>query len=175
MTNVSASPDFKIPALLFFLVSSLCFGSSKPLDTSRYIGIDEIRPGMDSYCLTVYEGTNVERFDLEIVSVIRDFMPGRNLILVKGTDERFIYSDINFILLGEMIPLNIGKSKNKTYFLSLVSIFSRYILLAIPLIIAVKFDQYNLISVVIGIFMVQFFILAEHVFINFSSNHRKQD
>jgi len=94
---------------------------------------------------------------------------GKGLIL--GT----IFSIINFILMGEMLPLKIGKSKNKTYFLSLVSIFSRYILLAIPLIIAVKFDQYNLISVVIGIFMVQFFILAEHVFINFSSNHRKQD
>ena len=94
---------------------------------------------------------------------------GKGLIL--GT----IFSIINFILMGEMLPLKIGKSKNKTYFLSLVSIFFRYILLAIPLIIAVKFDQYNLISVVIGIFMVQFFILAEHVFINFSSNHRKQD
>ena len=94
---------------------------------------------------------------------------GKGLIL--GT----IFSIINFIIMGEMLPLRIGKSKNKTYFLSLVSIFSRYILLSIPLIIAVKFDQYNLISVVVGIFMVQFFVLAEQVFINFSSNHRKQD
>jgi hypothetical protein len=93
---------------------------------------------------------------------------GKGLIL--GT----IFSIINFIVMGEMLPLKIGKSKNKTFFFSLASIFSRYILLAIPLLIAVKFDQYNLISVVIGIFMVQFFILAEQVFINFSSNHRKQ-
>ncbi|MGA7145422.1 MAG: ATP synthase subunit I [Desulfobacterales bacterium] len=93
---------------------------------------------------------------------------GKGLIL--GT----IFSIINFIVMGEMLPLKIGKSKNKTFFLSLASIFSRYILLAIPLLIAVKFDQYNLISVVIGIFMVQFFILAEQVFINFSSNHKKQ-
>ena len=94
---------------------------------------------------------------------------GKGLIL--GT----IFSIINFIIMGEMLPFKIGKSKNKTYFLSILSIFSRYILLAFPLIIAVKFDQYNLISVVVGIFMVQFFILAEQVFINFSSNHRKQD
>jgi asparagine N-glycosylation enzyme membrane subunit Stt3 len=93
---------------------------------------------------------------------------GKGLIL--GT----IFSIINFIIMGEMLPWKIGKSKNKTYFLSLISIFSRYILLAIPLIIAVKFDQYNLISVVVGIFMVQFFILAEQIFINFSSNRRKQ-
>jgi hypothetical protein len=93
---------------------------------------------------------------------------GKGLIL--GT----IFSIINFIIMGEMLPLKIGRSKNKTYLFSLVSIFSRYILIAIPLIIAVKFDQYNLISVVVGIFMVQFFILAEQVFINFSSNRRKQ-
>ena len=93
---------------------------------------------------------------------------GKGLIL--GT----IFSIINFIVMGEMLPLKIGKSKNKTFFLSLASIFSRYVLLAIPLLIAFKFDQYNLISVVIGIFMVQLFILAEQVFINFSSNHRKQ-
>jgi len=93
---------------------------------------------------------------------------GKGLIL--GT----IFSIINFIIMGEMLPLKIGKSKNKTYFFSLVSIFSRYILLAIPLIIAVKFDQYNLISVVVGIFMVQFLILAEQIFINFSSNRKKQ-
>ena len=93
---------------------------------------------------------------------------GKGLIL--GT----IFSIINFIVMGEMLPLKIGKSKNKTFFLSLASIFSRYVLLAIPLLIAFKFDQYNLISVVIGIFMVQLFILAEQIFINFSSNHRKQ-
>ena len=93
---------------------------------------------------------------------------GKGLIL--GT----IFSIINFIVMGEMLPLKIGKSKNKTFFFSLASIFSRYILLAIPLLIAVKFDQYNLISVVIGIFMVQFFILAEQVVVNFSSNRRKQ-
>ena len=93
---------------------------------------------------------------------------GKGLIL--GT----IFSIINFIIMGEMLPLRIGKSKNKTYFFSLVSIFSRYILLAIPLIIAVKFDQYNLISVVVGIFMVQFFILAEQAFINLWSNRKNQ-
>jgi asparagine N-glycosylation enzyme membrane subunit Stt3 len=93
---------------------------------------------------------------------------GKGLIL--GT----IFSIINFIIMGELLPLKLGKSKNKTYFFSLISIFSRYILLAIPLLIAVKFDQYNLISVVFGIFMVQFFILAEQIFINFSSNRRKQ-
>ena len=93
---------------------------------------------------------------------------GKGLIL--GT----IFSIINFIVMGEMLPLKIGKSKNKTFFLSLASIFSRYILLAIPLLIAVKFDQYNLISVVVGIFMIQLFILADHIVSHLTATRKKQ-
>ena len=61
-------------------------------DKTRYIGIDEVKPGMDAYCLTVYEKTNIEKFGLEVVSVVRNFEPGRNAILVKGTDPRFIHT-----------------------------------------------------------------------------------
>ncbi len=93
---------------------------------------------------------------------------GKGLIL--GT----VFSIVNFIIMGEMIPFRIGQSKNKTFFFSLISIFSRYILLAVPLIIAIKFDQYNLISVVFGIFMVQLFILADHLLRLITSIRRKQ-
>ncbi|MFO7554847.1 MAG: ATP synthase subunit I [Desulfobacterales bacterium] len=93
---------------------------------------------------------------------------GKGLIL--GT----IFSIINFIIMGETLPHRIGKSKNKTFFFSLLSIFFRYVLLAVPLIIAVKFDQYNLISVIVGIFMIQLFILADHVAIHINSTRRKR-
>ncbi|MBW2492635.1 MAG: ATP synthase subunit I [Deltaproteobacteria bacterium] len=93
---------------------------------------------------------------------------GKGLIL--GT----VFSIINFIIMGETLPLRIGKSKNKTFFLSLFYIFFRYILLAVPLIIAVKFDQYNLISVVVGIFMIQLFILADHIAICITSTRKKR-
>jgi ATP synthase I subunit len=93
---------------------------------------------------------------------------GKGLIL--GT----VFSIVNFIIMGELMPLRIGKSKNKTFFFSLISICSRYILLAVPLIIAIKFDQYNIIAVVFGIFMVQLFILADHLLSLITSIRRKQ-
>jgi len=68
---------------------SLC---AKSLDAKRYIGIDEIAPGMEAYCLTGYKGTKIEKFDLEVLSVVHDIEPGRNAILVQGTDERFIHT-----------------------------------------------------------------------------------
>ena len=93
---------------------------------------------------------------------------GKGLIL--GT----VFSIVNFILMAQMLPHRIGKSKNKTFFLSFGSIVLRYFLLAVPLIIAIKLDQYNFIAVVFGIFMVQFVILADHLLILIASRREKQ-
>jgi asparagine N-glycosylation enzyme membrane subunit Stt3 len=93
---------------------------------------------------------------------------GKGLIL--GT----IFSIINFIIMGETLPLRIGKAKNKTFLLSLSSIFLRYILLAVPLIIAVKFEEYNFISVIFGIFMIQLFIIADHFASLITATRKKQ-
>jgi len=82
---------------------------------------------------------------------------GKGLIL--GT----LFSIFNFVLMGETLPLKMAKSKGKAFVLSLGSIIFRYLIIAIPLIIAIKFEEYNLFSVMAGIFMVQFFILVEHV------------
>lgn len=62
------------------------------LDKSKYIGIDEIRPGMKGHCLTVYKGTKIEKFDLEVLSVVHNIRPGRDAILVQSTDKRFIHT-----------------------------------------------------------------------------------
>jgi len=93
---------------------------------------------------------------------------GKGLIL--GT----VFSIVNFILMGETLPLRLGKSKGKTYLFSFGSIFFRYIIIAVPLVMAIKLEQYNLFSTMLGIFLVQFFILAEHVFSLISSARGKQ-
>jgi len=92
---------------------------------------------------------------------------GKGLIL--GT----VFSIINFILMGEMLPLKLGKTKGKTYVFSFGSIFFRYFILAVPLIMAIKLEQYNLFAVIIGIFFVQLFILADHVY-NYLSSAKQE-
>jgi hypothetical protein len=61
-------------------------------DPAKYIDIDEIQSGMKAYCLTCYSGTKIDKFELNVLSVVRNFGPGRNAILVQGTDERFIHT-----------------------------------------------------------------------------------
>ena len=83
----------RLQALFFLLIlaGSLSAGDDG-LDRSRYIGVDEIKPGMEAYCLTVYKGNEIEKFDLEVLSVVHDYQVGRDAILVQGTDERFVHS-----------------------------------------------------------------------------------
>ena len=88
--------------------------------------------------------------------------------LVLGT----LFSVFNFILMGEMLPFRIQKSTGKTYFLSFCSICLRYLVLAVPLVIAIKSEHINLFAAILGIFMVQFAILVDHFF-RFSSLTRK--
>ncbi|MGA1979621.1 MAG: SpoIVB peptidase S55 domain-containing protein [Sedimentisphaerales bacterium] len=92
---------FVKPKAGFFLFSllvsacSFCWAQNaveEAWDPTKYIGIDEIRPGMEAYCLTTYKGTEVEKFGLEVLSVVRNIRPGGDAILVQGTDERFIHT-----------------------------------------------------------------------------------
>ncbi len=77
------------------LAGSLCAaGTSNAIediwDSAKYISIDEIEPGMEAYCLTEYGSAGIEKFAMEVLSVVRNISPGRNVVLVRGTDERFI-------------------------------------------------------------------------------------
>lgn len=47
------------------------------------IGFDEIRPGQKGYGLSVFTGTEPERFDVEIVGVMRNAGPELNYILAR--------------------------------------------------------------------------------------------
>ncbi len=89
---------------------------------------------------------------------------GKGLIL--GT----LFSVVNFVLMGQLIALQLGHTKPKTYLISFGSIVIRYGLLALPLVVALKFEQFNLWTVICGIFMIQIVILVDHIRKRFTSN-----
>ena len=94
--------------------------------------------------------------------------------VAKGLILGTVFSVLNFILMGKTIILKFGKSKRKTFSISLGSIILRYLLLAIPLITALKFEQFNLMAAILGIFMIQFVILTEHLLSFIPSLRKKQ-
>ena len=72
--------------LLMLLVLGTCFGVALGMDKSRYISIEEVKPGMEGYFLTVYSGQTVQKYPLEVISVVPKWQPARDAILVRAKD-----------------------------------------------------------------------------------------
>jgi hypothetical protein len=90
MLRISARLTRMLSLLLLAAFACPAYGTGEGLDRNRYITVDEIRPGMEAYCLTVYKGTRIEKFDLDVLDVVRDWRAGKDGILVRSTDERFV-------------------------------------------------------------------------------------
>lgn len=84
---------------------------------------------------------------------------GKGLLL--GT----LFSIINFFLMRKSISLTLGRSRSKAGFVGLLSILSRYVVLAIPMVWAIKSVSFNFVAVVIGIFAIQIVTLVDFIII----------
>jgi hypothetical protein len=47
--------------------------------------VSEVKPGMKGYCLTVFSGTTIEKFDVEVISVMKNMEPGFDAVLINCT------------------------------------------------------------------------------------------
>ena len=69
---------------------------AKPTETVRddVFPLDQVRPGMKGYGLTVTSGTKLERFEVEVVDVIHNHLPKQDVILVRCSGKVFEHSGI---------------------------------------------------------------------------------
>ena len=75
------------------------------------------------------------------------------------------FSIINFVLMGVSISMTLGCSRARSRLTAFGSIFVRYIILAIPIIVAIKSSSFNLVSTIIGIFSIQITTLFYYVIV----------
>jgi len=127
--------------------------------------MESIRQIQKKYCSKAMTTAIVAGFVL--------ILAGQNA-LAKGLVLGTVFSIINFILMAETLPFRLGKSSRTAFIWSLLSLLLRYALMATPLIMAIKFPQFNLIAVVCGIFLVQAMILAEPLLTILSSSFRQK-
>lgn len=52
-------------------------------DPTRHMRVSEVKPGMTGYGLSVFRGTTIERFDLEVISVLKNFNPKYDVVLIR--------------------------------------------------------------------------------------------
>ena len=67
--------------------------------------VSQIHRGMKGYGLTVFEGTRPERFDVEVIDVLKNFRPRQDLILVKTKHPRLEVAKVVAGMSGSPIYL----------------------------------------------------------------------
>ncbi len=78
-------------SFIFAILSELTFldsitAASAPLlslDKEQFLDVDALQPGMKGYGKTVFCGKNIERFDIEVIGVLKNWEAKSDMILIK--------------------------------------------------------------------------------------------
>ena len=77
-------------------------------DSRKFMSVSELRPGMRGYALTVFKGTKIEKFHVEILGVIAKFNMGKDYILFRALDGPSVTRQLNIAhgMSGSPIYIN---------------------------------------------------------------------
>src|SRR5438128_7764756 len=67
-------------ASVIFLSASIAVAAPKP---GSYWSVDDVVPGMKGYGRTVMHGTKIENFDAEVLGVLKNTSPGRDMFICR--------------------------------------------------------------------------------------------
>ncbi len=82
--------------LVFLLLSAAAFAQ-------ELLPLDQIKPGMRGVGRTVFSGYHPEEFDVEVIDLLRDFYPRRNLILVRLSGKKAEFTGVAAGMSGSPI------------------------------------------------------------------------
>lgn len=77
-----------------------------PQDASDTLPLSEVKAGMKGYGLTVFSGTQPEKFNIEVISTLNNFRPNQQLILIKTPHPRLDITRTVAGMSGSPIYLN---------------------------------------------------------------------
>ncbi|HMI88942.1 MAG TPA: hypothetical protein VK550_32910 [Polyangiaceae bacterium] len=92
--------------LLLSLPLTLKLAQAVPGPADAIMPISEIKVGMKGYGLTVFRGTEPERFDVEVLGTIRRFRPHQDLVLIKTGHPRLEVAKVVAGMSGSPVFLN---------------------------------------------------------------------
>ncbi len=96
---------FVLMISLFCLIA-LQVGAQIKWDSSKFMRLAEIAPGMKGEGYTVFSGTTVEKFNFEVVSIEYNYYPNWHVIWVKGSSENFEKTGVAGGMSGSPMYIN---------------------------------------------------------------------
>ncbi len=81
--------------------------------------------------------------------------------LARGLILGTLFSIVNFVLMGMSIQIRIQKTRRSGAIMALLLVLMRFGFLAVPLMVAIYYDKFHVVTTIAGLFMVQAVILAD--------------
>ena len=93
------------------MINLLCLiihqaGAEIKWDSSKFMRLSEVAPGMKGEGYTVFSGTTVEKFNFEVVSIEYNFYPNWDVIWVNGSGENFEKTGVAGGMSGSPMYIN---------------------------------------------------------------------
>ena len=85
---------------IFYCTASLLYGAIEIMP------LKDVKPGMRGKGLTVFENNQIEQFDVEVIDIVRNFFPQRDLILVRLLGDRVNHTGIVSGMSGSPIYID---------------------------------------------------------------------
>jgi hypothetical protein len=106
LRHLSLVPLAASLGLLASVPLTLKLAHAVPAATETIMPVSEIKAGMKGYGLTVFRGTEPERFDVEVLGVIQQFRPHQDLVLIKTSHPRLEIAKVVAGMSGSPIFIN---------------------------------------------------------------------
>jgi len=101
------------PILCALLSPALLPANLRAFDESRYMHVDELRPGMKGFGRTVLRGTEITTFEVEVLSVMRNVYYARqDVILVRCRGANLEHSGIIAGMSGSPVYITDEEGRN---------------------------------------------------------------
>lgn len=87
----------RVTSLGALLAAGLAFAAQPEATAARKVEtmpISDVRPGMRGHAVTVFKGEQTDKFEVEIVDVIHNYLPKQDAVLFKSNDPRMVHSSI---------------------------------------------------------------------------------
>lgn len=94
-----ATPGWAVASLLGVLVGAAGLLAAKPpvaraAKPIATMPVSDIKPGMRGHAVTVFFGEHSDRFEIEVVDTMRNYLPKQDAVLFRSSDPRLEHSGI---------------------------------------------------------------------------------
>ena len=87
---------------------------ASPFDPARHMRTGDVRPGMTGYGLSVFRGTKIERFDVEVISVLKNQVgPDHDVVLIRCRGQGLEHSGAIEGMSGSPVFLTCDDGKSR--------------------------------------------------------------